>query len=40
MVFHPTTRAWTDVIDVCGVVIIANICRIFFWFGARFETRA
>ncbi|TYJ56436.1 hypothetical protein B9479_002839 [Cryptococcus floricola] len=24
--------------DVCGVVIIANIIRIFFWLGERFET--
>ncbi|WWD21307.1 hypothetical protein CI109_105791 [Kwoniella shandongensis] len=24
--------------DVCGVVIIANIIRIFFWLGSRFET--
>jgi len=24
--------------DVCGVVIIANIIRIFFWLGNRFET--
>ncbi|ORX39143.1 hypothetical protein BD324DRAFT_618636 [Kockovaella imperatae] len=24
--------------DVCGVVIIANITRIFFWLGNRFET--
>ncbi|KAK1922591.1 PQ loop repeat-domain-containing protein [Papiliotrema laurentii] len=24
--------------DVCGVVIIANITRVFFWLGNRFET--
>lgn len=24
--------------DVCGVVIIANIIRVFFWLGKRFET--
>ncbi|KAL7421231.1 hypothetical protein Q5752_004116 [Cryptotrichosporon argae] len=24
--------------DVCGVVIVANIVRIFFWLGERFET--
>jgi hypothetical protein len=25
--------------DVCGVLLIANIIRIFFWLGNRFETR-
>jgi hypothetical protein len=24
-------------IDVCGVLLCANIIRIFFWFGKRFE---
>ena len=24
--------------DVCGVLITANIIRVFFWFGKRFET--
>ena len=24
-------------LDVCGVLIVANILRIFFWFGKRFE---
>lgn len=23
--------------DVCAVLLIANICRVFFWFGERFE---
>lgn len=27
----------TDETDVCGVVIIANIIRVFFWLGERFE---
>jgi hypothetical protein len=26
-------------LDVCGVLLIANITRIFFWLGNRFETR-
>lgn len=25
--------------DVCGVIIIANIIRIFFWLGEHFEIR-
>lgn len=29
----------TVLIDVCGVLLIANIIRIFFWLGNRFETR-
>lgn len=23
--------------DACGVILVANILRIFFWFGKRFE---
>lgn len=26
-------------VDVCGVLLIANIVRIFFWIGERFELR-
>lgn len=26
-------------LDVCGVLLIANIIRIFFWLGERFEIR-
>ena len=26
-------------LDVCGVVIVANTIRIFFWLGKLFETR-
>jgi hypothetical protein len=24
--------------DVCGVIIIANVTRVFFWLGNRFES--